>query len=507
MGYRLEEVGGFRKRKARLRIALVYPNVYRIGMASLGYHTVYSLLNGYDDVACERFFTDVPKSMESNSALSAFDVIAFSLQYEPDCVNMVHFMVQNRMEPLRSLRRGPVVICGGPCCYNPLPMVDFADLFVIGDLEPLADRLVEMLLDGVEPQEMATDDGLMSAELRNPTKAAKAKDLNSIPAPINQPRPRKAAHQAALGSTFMVEISRGCNVRCRFCMYSHCTLPKRERSLERIKEIVEEGLRVTGARKVSLVGALVTDHSEIKDILGYFAGKGLDVSLPSIRTNEVDEELLDLLGRLRIKTLTLAPEGSPHIRDVLKKDLREDKVRFVTDNAADYGVRRLKLYFITGVPGETKDDLAYIADFCNDLVPRYPLRQGVVASVNPLVPKPHAPTEVLAMVHPKTIKGNYAYLRKSCRRGVGLNFQSTREAVIQAYLSLGDARTGRVMLEASKGRPSLSAWRRAAETHGDPISRVYTERRPGPWHLVDAGIPPSYLQRQFRQMIGNALAA
>ena len=204
------------------------------------------------------------------------------------------------------------------------------------------------------------------------------------------------------------------------------------------------------------------------------------------------------------RTLTVAPEGSPHVRDVLKKDLGEDQFRFVAENAADYGVTRLKLYFITGVPGETEDDLKYIAELCNSLVRRYPFRQGVAASVNPLVPKPHAPTELLAMAQPRMIKENYECLRKLCRRGVGLSFQSIREAVIQAYLSLGDSRTGQVILEASRSSPSLSTWRRRAEAHGDPISRVHSERIPGPWHLVDTGIPVPYIERQFRQMVGNA---
>ena len=139
MGRLLSEVGGFRKSRAKLRIALVYPNEYAVGMASLGLHTVYSILNGYDEVACERLFLGMDRTMESNSPLSAFDVLAFSFQYELDYVKALEVLVKGGIEPRREQRRGPLLIAGGPCCYNPMPLTDFFDLFVVGEIEPVAD--------------------------------------------------------------------------------------------------------------------------------------------------------------------------------------------------------------------------------------------------------------------------------------------------------------------------------------------------------------------------------
>lgn len=504
MGSLLTEVGGFRKKRARLRIALVYPNTYRVGMASLGLHTVYSLFNGYEDVACERFFLGMTTSMESNSPMSSFDIIAFSFQYEMDYVNLLRILDANSIEPLRKKRKTPMIIAGGPCCFNPLPLTRFVDLFVVGDLEPVADRLVGGLLEGAEPQDIASPDGLFSSELMNPTKTSRAMDLDSIPAPINQPRPTTHKFRPALGTTFMVEISRGCNIRCRFCMYSHCTLPKRERSFKRIREIVDEGLKVTNSEKVSLIGALVTDHSEIREILTYLVEKGVSVSLPSIRTNKVDTEILELIGKLGIKTITIAPEGSPHIRSILKKDLDEDGIRYVAKSAPEYGVKKLKLYFITGVPGETQDDLGYIVDLCKNVSSVYKGRKAVTASVNPLIPKPHTPTEILELADPKELRRNYKFLRGSLQPRMDVKVQSIRESIIQTYLSLGDEVSGGVILKASRARPGFASWKRIAESEGDPISRVFEGGGPTPWELIDPGVTRTYLERQYGKMIGNA---
>jgi radical SAM superfamily enzyme YgiQ (UPF0313 family) len=405
------------------------------------------------------------------------------------------------VEPLRERRKKPLVVAGGPCCFNPLPLTRFVDLFVVGDVEPVADQLVEGLLRRAEPSDIASPEGLFASDLLNPTRAAKVANLDEIPAPTNQPRPTTAGFRPALGDTFMVEISRGCNVRCRFCMYSHCTLPKRQRSLRRIEEIVDEGLKVTGSRKVSLIGALVTDHDEIKEILAYLVGKGVSVSLPSIRTDEVDAEMLELIGKLGIRTLTVAPEGSPHIRSVLKKNLSEDRMRYVAETAPRYGVRKLRLYFITGVPGETEEDLQYMVDLCRGLSPLYKGRGAVTASVNPLTPKPHAPSEFLPLAHRRRIRESYAFLKKNLSPHVALRQQSFRYSVIQTYLALGTEKTGDVILEASR-TDGLGQWRRIAESQGDPIERVHQPPAATPWDIVDTGISRRYLERQFAKMAG-----
>ncbi len=501
MATRLTEVGGFRKRKVRLRIALVYPNTYETGMASLGLHTVYSLLNGYQDVGCERFFLGMRTSMESNSPLSSFDVIGFSLQYEMDYLNVLKILQDGGIELLRARRKRPTIIAGGPCCFNPLPLVHVVDLFVVGDLEPVAGRLVQGLLEGCTTAELASSPGLLSSQLMNPIRSARAMDLDLIPAPTNQPHPIGSRFRAALGSTFMVEISRGCSVRCRFCMYSHCTSPKRERSSVRIREIVEEGVRITGLGKVSLIGALVTDHSEIKQILSYLAEKGLTVSLPSIRAQGVDEEMLELIERLGVRTLTLAPEGSPRVRSILGKDLQEDVLRSVLEGAAEHGVRKLRLYFITGVPGENQEDLQYIVDLCKSLSRTYRERGAITASVNPLIPKAHTPAQFLPLAEPTTIRANYRFLAKGMGPRIDLKTQGPRESILQAYLALGNERTGRVLLKAFRSGMSLRNWAGFAEMEGDPLSRVHIPPSETPWDVVDPGIPRGRLRRQSDAMV------
>jgi radical SAM superfamily enzyme YgiQ (UPF0313 family) len=505
VGALLTEAGGFRKRRSGYKIALVYPNRYEIGMANLGFHTVYSIFNGYEDVACERFFLGIQNSIETNSPLRSFDAIGFSLQYELDYINLIRILDASGIEPVRENRRGPIIMAGGPCCFNPLPLSKFVDLFVIGDLEPVADQIIEGLVGRKPPNSIAeSTGGVFSPELMNPTQAQSVGNLDEIPAPINQPRPTSPEFSPALGSTFMVEISRGCNVRCRFCMYSHCTFPKRERSLHRIREIVDEGLRVTGSNKVSLIGALVTDHSEIKEIMGYLVERGVTASLPSIRTDSVDEEMLELIGELGIRTLTVAPEGSPHTREILKKDLGEEGLRFVIENAPDHGVRKLRLYFIVGVPGQTEEDIRYIGNLCTDSIREFKGRGAVTASINPLVPRPHTPTESLPMSNKSRLEGEYARVKGKVPSRVALKLQSIREAHLQAYLGMGNLKTGDVVLEASRASGGLGSWRRIAPRKGDPFDRIFLAPVSRPWRIVNTGISKQYLERQSREITVHA---
>jgi len=497
----LRERGGYKKRKALLRIALVYPNLYRVGMANLGYLTVYSIFNSYPGVSCERFFLDIENSMESNSPLASFDIVAFSLQYELDYMNVVKMLVSAGIEPLRERRRRPLIIAGGPCCYNPLPLSSIVDLFVVGEVEPVASRIVEGFAEGVDPVDLADEDGIFVSALGNEVRAAKARDMDTIPAPTNQPQIESEGLAPALGKTFLVEVSRGCNMLCRFCMYSHCTLPRRDRSAARLRGVVREGLRVTGARKVSLIGALVLDHPEIKDILGFLASEGVTASLPSARIDQIDEEILTLMGELGVRTLTVAPEGSPHIRTILKKGIDEEGLRQSLEEASSYGIRRLKLYFIVGIPGQTEEDLEYIVDLCTALSRSYGGRRGLSVSVNPLVPKPHTPTQFMAMEKMDELANQYSYLRRRLSGKVSLKLESIRESVVQAYLANGDERCGRVILKVIRGRPGFASWRRAAEDESYPIERVYREREEFPWAIVKTGISPDYLRAQYDEMV------
>jgi radical SAM superfamily enzyme YgiQ (UPF0313 family) len=287
-------------------------------------------------------------------------------------------------------------------------------------------------------------------------------------------------------------------------MYSHCTFPKRERSLDRIREIVDEGIRVTGSKKVSLIGALVTDHSEIKEIMSYLVEKGVTASLPSIRTDLVDEEMLGLFGELGIRTLTVAPEGSPRTRRILKKNLCEEGLRFVIENAPDHGVRRLRLYFIVGVPGQNEEDIRYIGELCTDSIREFKGRGAVTASINPLVPRPHTPTESLPMAEKSCLEGAYARVKSEVPSRVVLKLQSIREAHLQAYLGTGNMKTGDVVLDASRGATGIGAWRRIALKKEDPFDRIFNTPVSRSWRIVNAGISDQYLERQSGELSVHA---
>jgi radical SAM superfamily enzyme YgiQ (UPF0313 family) len=218
----------------------------------------------------------------------------------------------------------------------------------------------------------------------------------------------------------------------------------------------------------------------------------------------IDEEILELIGELGIRTLTVAPEGSPHTRQILKKDLGEEGLRFVIENAPDHGVRKLRLYFIVGVPGQTDEDIRYIGELCNDSIRKFEGRGAVTASINPLVPRPHTPTESLPMFKKSHLEGEYSKVKNQVPSRVALKLQSIREAHLQAYLGTGNLKTGDVVLEASRASAGLGSWRRIAARRGDPLDRIFHAPLSRPWRIVNAGISKKYLERQSREITVHA---
>ncbi|RLI09572.1 hypothetical protein DRO32_00370 [Candidatus Bathyarchaeota archaeon] len=337
------------------------------------------------------------------------------------------------------------------------------------------------------------------------------KDLEGSPAPEAQVLPLEEEGPLAspFGRTFNLEVTRGCGRGCRFCLIDHITRPRRDRSLRDALEKVEEGTRLTPARKVLLVGAGVSDHPDLKGICEQVVGEGLGLSVPSIRPDEVDEELVAILARGGQRRLTVAPDGpTPRMREIINKPMDDDVVLEACRAVLAGGMRAVKLYFIVGLPGETEEDVRAVVELVRQIADLGFGPGGVHISVNPLVPKPWTPFQWVGMA-------DLAYVR-SCLRAIRsglagdprivLSGLDPKVARLQAILSLGGRELGRAIELAAYHGGGLGAWRRAFREAGIEPSRYLRPKDPSeplPWEVLRVGLNRSWLLREYEKALAG----
>ncbi|MDH7556355.1 MAG: hypothetical protein QHG94_05415, partial [Candidatus Methanosuratincola sp.] len=282
-------------RKVRLRFALAYPSPYSVGMSNLAVRLLYELINSREDCLCERFFFSgfrtPPLSLESNLPLSAFDVVGFSLQHEIDYVRMLDMLDSSSIELTASRRKRPTVIAGGPAVSsNPSPLEDFVDLFVVGESEPVLEHLLNLLSEGQGPRQIGgCRPGLYAPGIE--AERGRVESLEDAPHAVRQVHPVSGQ---GFSSTFLLEVSRGCNRGCRFCLECFLYRPKRERSFRRVREILEQGLPLSGLDRVTCISSAFFDHREICDILAWMRDRRLRYSLPSVRISRTGSDIAEL---------------------------------------------------------------------------------------------------------------------------------------------------------------------------------------------------------------------
>ena len=459
----------------RIPVALVYPNSYYVGMSNLGIHAIYHLLNGYSEIVCERAFCEVDNSgapalsLESQRPLSDFAIVAFSISYELDYFNVVKVLKASGIPLYATDRdeRHPIVIAGGPCVIaNPAPVSPFFDCLCIGEAEAILPDMLTILREGITGKRdellkaLAALPGVYVPLMNSETPVIRqcARQLDDFPVTSTILTP-----DTELGGLFLIEVERGCNWGCRFCLASQAFRPARFRSIDRLIAQAELGLKQT--KRLGLVGAAVPDHPQIEELVTRLHRQGSGLSISSLRIRPLSRVVLRELVRSGARTIALAPEaGSQRLRDIIKKGITENDILEAMDKIAEQKLRQLKLYFMIGLPSETDDDIGEIIRLVltgKGLLDRR--RSGCRISLNiaPFVPKAGTPFQWLPMASLTVLNHRLSRLKSSLLPdGIKLKWESPAWSEIQAVLARGDTKLAEVL--ANTDKTSLSGWRQAA---------------------------------------------
>ena len=544
--------------KTPTRVCLAFPDIYDLGMSNLGLAILYDVLNALPDVLAERAYLPwvdmiaalrqarIPLySLGSKHPLPDFDIIGFSLPYEQLYTNLLE-MLDLAGLPLRAAERGrqyPLIIAGGHATFNPEPVADFIDAFVIGDGEEAIVEVVrayqERRGDSREAQlrELAripgvyvprfydvhyNADGAVTAIEPN-TPEAYLPVLKRVVSILPPPPARlivpsvDVAHNRAT-----VEIQRGCTRGCRFCHAGMVTRPVRERPVEEVLEAIEAILSQTGFEEIGLLSLSSSDYSDIgrlvQTIVERFGETHLSISLPALRADSFSVTLTEAIAQGRRTGFTFAPEAATErLRAIINKPITTDQVLDVAREVFERGWRTIKLYFMIGLPGERMEDVQAIADLVRAVraVGRkaHGRRAQVNVSVNTFVPKPHTPFQWVGLEPAQSIREKQALLRRELRgRGLKLKYGDPEGTQLEAALSRGDRRLGAVVqrawelgarFDAWDEHRDQGAWKRAfAEAGLDLDFYAHRQRPPDevfPWEVISTGVRKEFLLEEYRR--------
>ncbi|WP_297598106.1 TIGR03960 family B12-binding radical SAM protein [uncultured Cetobacterium sp.] len=529
----------------KARMCLFFPDIYEVGMSNLGIKLLYTIMNKVDGFYLERGFAPmedmetlmrenaIPSfSLETKSELKDFDVVGFSLSYEMCYPNVLNALDLAGI-PLHASERGeefPLIMAGGTCMMNPIPMEKFLDFFVIGDGEDtmtlLAETLVKLAGKSKEEKLDAIKDfeGVYIPKLHKGVKRIKraiVQDLDKTPSYSDQLVPYiQIVHDRA-----SVEIQRGCTRGCRFCQAGIVYRPVRERSLEKNIELIEDMLYNTGYSEISLSSLSSSDYTAITPLIENlqkkYENKNLAISLPSLRMNTHSVDVAVNISGGKRTGFTFAPEaGSQKMRDVINKGVTEDEIIETAEAAVKAGWDNLKFYFMIGLPFETDEDVMGIYELVKKvtyLCRRIRKRVNITASISNFVPKAHTPYQWHEQMNVEEAQRKQHMLRDAFRgmKGATLRMHPPKKSYLEGFLSRGDEITGELIeLAFVKGaklddyRDNFEVWQEAMSDLGITEERYLGARdldAPLPWDIVDIGVSKEFLIRELKKSEEQAL--
>lgn len=541
-----------------LRFGFAFPDTYEIGMSYMGMQILYNILNKNENIYCERIFApaiDMEELMraegrelftlETFTPVKELDMLGFTLQYELSYTNVLNMLELGGI-PIYSRDRDdgfPVIIAGGPCAYNPEPLAEFIDVFLIGDGEELLEKVclirkdssskkkfLENIcgLDGVyvpafyEPvyKEDGTIEKIEKLYDKAPDRIRRAviSDLDNAEFPVDNIVPFiDTVHDRAVVETF-----RGCTRGCRFCQAGMIYRPVRERKKETIKRIAKQQLSSTGHEELSLLSLSTSDYSQFEDLvtelMSMCGDRNVALSLPSLRLDSFSFKVLQEIQGYRKSGLTFAPEaGSQRLRDIINKNITEENIYSAVEQAIQLGWEHIKLYFMVGLPGETYEDLDGIGEIARrimDINFKLRGRKGgrfrVTVSVSNFVPKAHTPFQWAAQDRPEEFIEKHNYLAGKLHiKGVTFNYHETDTSNLEAVFARGDRKVCKVLEKAFRLGCKFDGWtehfngelwqKAFDETGIDMDFYNYRERHYDeilPWDIVDPLIDGEFLKSE-----------
>ncbi len=533
----------------RTKIALCYPNHYNVGMSNLGMHIIYEQINKRPDSAAERFF--LPKqqlmkeyknsrtpllSLESQKPLYEFKIVAFAISFELDYFNVLSMLELGKVKLLSNERddSDPLVIAGGPCStFNPEPLADFIDSFIVGEGEETINALLDAYHKAKQENlsraqllfNLAQIPGIYVPRFYTPSyhadgtiekitvaegipetiKRQWVKDLDAYPAHtvINS--------EHTEFNFYLIETARGCGRHCRFCMAGYCFRKPRNRSLATIKAQIE---KVPPHKKIGLMGAAISDHPDIDAICHFIRDNEHPMSVASFRADSVTQTLVNSLAASGQRTLTLAPEaGSKKIRKIINKGIEEEHLYQSIDMGIKAGVRNYRLYIMVGLPDETAEDIEAIIDMANNLR-QYMDEKGahgkLTLSINPFVPKPFTPFQWLPMADMKETAAFLRHIKESLKANKRIEclIEVPRDSYLQGILSRGDRRLGKILYASFLAGGSKKFRQKMKEMNLKEDFYLYRQRDFDeilPWDKLDMGVKKAYFihELEMAKMLKN----
>ncbi|MEG0872774.1 MAG: TIGR03960 family B12-binding radical SAM protein [Clostridia bacterium] len=530
----------------KIRFAFCFPDIYDIGMCNLGWKILYNILNKRDDTWCERVFAPwidfeellreekIPLyGLESKDAIKQFDFIGFTLQYEMSYTNILN-MLDLAGVPIFSEDRhkgDPFVIAGGPCAANPAPMSKFIDIFVIGEAEEIIVELMDKYriwqvkrrpraeflenikdMQGIYIPSIHTSDNIITKVI--------VKNIDEVTYPVDFVVPSVEVVQNKVS----LEVFRGCSRGCRFCQAGYAYRPVREKTSKKLLELAKAALDSTGINEVSLASLSTSDYSDFNNLANGLIQIGekkkVGISLPSLRIDSIDLELLKKIQSVRKSSLTFAPEaGTQRLRDVINKNITKEEILSSCKLAFENGWSNIKLYFMIGLPTETMEDLEGIVELANSIVATFydipnTRRRGrcnVTVSTSTFVPKPHTPFEWCAQDSIEKIEEKQQFLKDKLKnKSIKYSWHNPKVSMLEAVISRGDEKIADVIYQAYKNGAkfdsweeclNFEAWEKAFETTkvniSDYANKEYDMEHVFAWDNIRHGVDKEFLKREY----------